>query len=71
MQAFARRARKLGLTENRHRRGSWGRTDADGNFREVARIDPGIPGGRGFKAKTHIHINGQKVHLPSTPLPGE
>jgi hypothetical protein len=72
IEAFAERARRLGLTENPNRPGSWGRYLENGKFKEAARIDPGIPGALGWGGKTHIHIDGQKPHLPlDTPLPGE
>jgi hypothetical protein len=69
--AFAARARALGLTENPYRIGSWGRI-VNGKFEEITRIDVAEIGKPGWRGKTHIHIRGQKGHLdPKTPLPGE
>jgi hypothetical protein len=59
------------LVENVNRTGSWGRI-VDGKFKEVARIDLAELGKPGWGGKTHIHIDGNKDHLPlSTTLPGE
>jgi hypothetical protein len=69
--AFAQRAQKLGLVENPHRTGSWGRMTG-GKFDEVARIDVAEVGKPGWRGRTHIHITGQNGHLnPAMRLPGE
>jgi RHS repeat-associated protein len=69
--AFAARARALGLIENPHRTGSWGRM-VNGKFQEVARIDVAEAGKAGWRGKTHVHIAGQEGHLdPTTKIPGE
>ena len=70
-QSFATRCKALGLIENPHRTGSWGRI-VGGRFQEVARIDLGEYGKPGWRGRTHIHLNGAKDHLdPATKLPGE
>jgi RHS repeat-associated protein len=70
--AFAQRARSVGLQENAKRTGSWGTIDANGKFQEVCRVDVGEAGKPGFRGQTHIHISGQDGHLPlTTKLPGE
>jgi RHS repeat-associated protein len=69
--AFAARARALGLVENGYRTGNWG-TVVNGRFREICRIDVGERGMSGYRGITHIHVNGGPEHLPfHSPLPGE
>ena len=69
--AFAARAKRLGLIENPSRTGSWGRI-VGGKFQEITRIDVAEIGKPGWRGKTHIHIAGQEGHLdPKTKLPGE
>jgi RHS repeat-associated protein len=68
---FGARAKGAGLVENPNRAGSWGKVEG-GKFVETARIDVGEAGKPGFRGETHVHIEGQKGHLPpSTKIPGE
>jgi hypothetical protein len=69
--AFADRARAVGLVENPFRTGSWGRT-VNGKFQEVARIDIGDLTKGGHQRYSHLKIPGVGNHLPvNTPIPGE
>ncbi len=69
--AFGDRANALGLIQNPGRTGSWGRI-VNGRYREIARIDVGEIGIPGWRGQTHIHLTGQRGHLPlTTRLPGE
>jgi len=71
--AFAARAQALGLSPSPFRTGTWGRIDADGRFREVARVDVGEPGQPGFRGRTHIHVppDFSDHSDPQTPFLGE
>lgn len=70
--AFAQRAKDVGLVENPGRTGSWGRYTSQGKFEEVARIDVAEAGKPGFRGKTHTHVEGGGDHLdPTTKIPGE
>ncbi|MBS1910951.1 MAG: RHS repeat-associated core domain-containing protein [Bacteroidetes bacterium] len=70
-EAFAKRAKSAGLHENPNRTGSWG-TGVGRDFKEVARIDVGEDGKPGWEGRSHMHINGEKAHLPlNAKIPGE
>ncbi len=70
--SFAERTRAAGLTENPNRTGDWGRVGDNGKFKSVVRIDVGEPGKSGESGRTHLHIAGEKEHLPlTTKFPGE
>lgn len=69
--AFGDRANALGLIQNPNRTGSWGRI-VNGRYQEVARVDVAEIGMPGWRGQTHMHLTGQRGHLPlTTRLPGE
>jgi hypothetical protein len=71
-EAFGQRAQRAGLEENPNRTGSWGKYDSNGKFQESARIDVAESGKPGWRGKTHVHVAGEKTHLPTTTrIPGE
>jgi hypothetical protein len=49
--------------ENPNRSGSYGIKDANGNFQEILRIDPGTPSGQKGPNSSHFHLNGGKKHI--------
>jgi RHS repeat-associated protein len=54
-----------GLRPNPFRPGSWGRLGQGGKpFKELWRLDKGKPGAPGWRGIDHIHLNGEKTHLP-------
>lgn len=68
---FGDRANVLGLIQNPNRTGSWGRI-VNGRDQEVARVDVAEIGKAGWRGQTHMHLAGQRGHLPlTTRLPGE
>lgn len=53
-----------GLRPNPFRPGSWGRFGPGGKFKELWRADKGRPGAPGWRGIDHLHLNGEKTHLP-------
>ena len=53
-----------GWLPNPARPGGFGRIGPDGKFQELWRFDPGKPGAPGWRGIDHLHLNGQRPHLP-------
>ena len=52
-----------GMVENLYRPGSFG-TGRGSGFKELWRLDKGVPGKPGWGGIDHLHLNGGKPHLP-------